>query len=65
MTGWHHRCNGHELMQTLGDGEGQDCLLQSMGSQRVQHNWVTEQQPFPFGNHHKFVFYVRESVSVL
>ena len=23
MTGWHHRCNGHELGQTLGDGEGQ------------------------------------------
>ena len=23
MAGWHHRCNGHELRQTLGDGEGQ------------------------------------------
>ena len=23
MTGWHHQCNGHELEQTLGDGEGQ------------------------------------------
>ena len=23
MVGWHHRCNGHELGQTLGDGEGQ------------------------------------------
>ena len=23
MTGWHHRCNGHELGQTSGDGEGQ------------------------------------------
>ena len=22
MAGWHHRCNGHELGQTLGDGEG-------------------------------------------
>ena len=21
MAGWHHRCNGHELGQTLGDGE--------------------------------------------
>ena len=20
---WHHRCNGHELGQTLGDGEGE------------------------------------------
>ena len=23
MAGWHHRCNGHEFGQTLGDGEGQ------------------------------------------
>ena len=23
MVGWHHRLNGHELEQTLGDGEGQ------------------------------------------
>ena len=22
MAGWHHRCNGHELGKTLGDGEG-------------------------------------------
>ena len=23
MVGWHHWCIGHELGQTLGDGEGQ------------------------------------------
>ena len=23
MAGSHHQCNGHELGQTLGDGEGQ------------------------------------------
>ena len=23
MFGWHHRFNGHESEQTLGDGEGQ------------------------------------------
>ena len=23
MVGWQHRFNGHELLQTLGDGEGQ------------------------------------------
>ena len=23
MVGWHHRLSGHELVQTLGDGEGQ------------------------------------------
>ena len=22
MVGWHHRLNGHEFEQTLGDGEG-------------------------------------------
>ena len=27
MAGWHHQCNGHELGQTLGDGEGQGGLL--------------------------------------
>ena len=26
MVGWHHRLNGHELEQTLGDGEGQGSL---------------------------------------
>ena len=26
MGGWHHQCNGHELEQTLGDGEGQGGL---------------------------------------
>ena len=26
MAGWHHRCNGHERGQTLGDGEGQGGL---------------------------------------
>ena len=27
MARWHHRCNGHELGQTLGDGEGQGGLV--------------------------------------
>ena len=26
MTGWHHRLNGHEFEQTLGDSEGQGSL---------------------------------------
>ena len=26
MAGWHHQCNGHELGQTSGDGEGQGGL---------------------------------------
>ena len=27
MVGWHHRLSGHELGQTLGDGDGQGSLL--------------------------------------
>ena len=44
MAAWYHQCNEHELGQTLGDGEGQGGLgmLSSMGSQRVQHDWATE-----------------------
>ena len=26
MFGWHHRLNGHEFEQALGDGEGQGSL---------------------------------------
>ena len=27
MVGWHHRLNGHEFEQTLGDSEGQVSLV--------------------------------------
>ena len=27
MAGWHHRHNGHEFKQALGDGEGQGSLM--------------------------------------
>ena len=27
MAGWHHRCNGHDLGQTSGDGEAQGGLV--------------------------------------
>jgi len=26
MVGWHHRFNGHEFEQALGDGDGQESL---------------------------------------
>ena len=47
VAGWLHWCNGHELGHTLGDGEGQRglacCSPQgSVGSQRVEDDWVTE-----------------------
>ena len=40
MVGRHHRLNGHEFEQALGDGEGQGslaCCMQPMGSHRVGH----------------------------
>ena len=39
--------DGHEFEQAVGDGEVQKslaCCMQSMGSQRVRHDWATEQQ---------------------
>ena len=47
IVGWHHRSNGHELVQTPGNGGGLTArpgMLQSMGSQRVGHDLVTKQQ---------------------
>ena len=44
MVGWHHWCNGHEFEQTPGDGEGQGILECCMRSQRVGHDWPTEQK---------------------
>ena len=45
MVGWHHQLNGHEFEQALGVGDGQKPgMLQSMGSQRVGYDLVTEQQ---------------------
>ena len=41
MVGWHHWLDGHESEQALGLGDGQGSL-ESMGLQRVEHDWVTE-----------------------
>ena len=43
MVGEHHRLKGHEFGQTPGDSEGQG-NLQPMGSQKVRHDLLTEQQ---------------------
>ena len=49
MAGWHHRLNGHELVQTLGDGEGQGGLTCcSPWGSRFRHPWMTEQQQHYF-----------------
>ena len=45
MVGWHHWLNEHEFEQALGDGQGQKAWCAAVtGSQRVGHDWVTEQQ---------------------
>jgi len=38
MARWHHRYNGHELGQTLGDGEGQGALRAAVYV--VAENWT-------------------------
>ena len=41
ILGWHHRLDGHEFEQALGDGDGQGSQA-FMGLQRVGHDWATE-----------------------
>ena len=45
MIGWHHWLSGQEFEQALGAGDGQGglaCCMQSVGLQRVGHDWATE-----------------------
>ena len=45
MTGWHHQLKGHEWANSGRQWRtGKPGVPQSMGSQRVRHDWVTEQQ---------------------
>ena len=46
MAGWHYRLSGHEFSASFGRWRriGKPGVLQSMGSQRVGQDWVTEQQ---------------------
>ena len=44
MVGWHPQFSEHEFEQTLGDGEEQGSLVQSMRSQRVRHGLATKQE---------------------
>ena len=43
MVGWRHQLNGHEFEQTLENSEGQESLACCIGSQRIEHDLVTEQ----------------------
>ena len=45
VVGWHHRIDGHEFEQTLGDSRGQGSpACCSPWARRVGHDWATEQQ---------------------
>ena len=59
MVGWHYWLNGHEVEQDLGDGwrTGRSGVLQSMGLQRVRHNWKTEQQQSSSCVNWSFIFF--------
>ena len=52
MTGWHHRLDGHEFEQTLGDGKGQGslacCSSQGLGEPDITEslNSSTNQGPW-------------------
>ena len=47
MAWWNYQLNEHEFEQNLRDSEGQwrkPGVLQSVGSQRIRHDWATELQ---------------------
>ena len=41
---WHYQLNGHEFEQSLGDSGQRSLACYSRGSQRVRHDFTTEQQ---------------------
>ena len=48
MAGWYHQCNGHELGQTLGGGEGQGslaCCTPQGCNESDMTGGATKQQP--------------------
>ena len=47
-VGWNHWLDGYESEQTLGDSRVGSlmCYIQSLGSQRIGHDWATEPQQY-------------------
>ena len=45
MVGWYHRLDGHEFEQLWELVMDRTCVLQPMGSQRVEDGWATELIP--------------------
>ena len=66
MVGWHHRLNGRDFEQTLGDSKGQGGLACSRsGSQRVRLDLATEQQGHGQGRSMSSSLFQNTSVSHL
>ena len=42
MVGWHHRLNGHEFEQTLGDGDGQGSLVCAVHGVTKSRTWLSD-----------------------
>ena len=38
MVGWHHRLNGHEFEEALGDGEGRGSLAETDMTEQLNNN---------------------------
>ena len=53
MAGWHHWCNGHELGQLLGNGEGQRGLV---------HCSPWSDTTGPLNNHNNYIYIYTTSV---
>ena len=50
MVGWHHRLNGRVWPSSGNWWTGKAGVLQSIWSQRVEHDWATEQQHWHLGS---------------
>ena len=57
MVGWHHRLNGHEFEQAMGDGEGQGSLMccSPWGCKELD---TTER----LNNNNHFIIYVHQTI---
>ena len=57
MGGWHHWCNGHELGETLGDGDGQGGLVccSSCGHKESDMTgWLNSNNNKPYLNYNNY-----------
>ena len=59
IAGWYHRCNGHELGQTLGDSEGQGGLAYCSTNRHNRATWKkTQVDNTRYGIHREFSTFV-------